>query len=140
MQEYDIIDTIGDSVFGDDWKQSQILLEVNDIVVTGDNQLAALIGYTENQSASSSTANQARSYGVVLLDLGGRSGAINLVRFIELTYTPVRPLHFLQRFLLTFQPFDSTPSHPRILLPVGSPVAYVQFSSAMVLVSFSPST
>lgn len=91
-------------MFGDDWKQSQILLEVNDIVVTGDNQLAALIGYIENQSASSSTANQARSYGVVLLDLGGRSGAINLVRFIELTYTPVRLLLLLLHCSLTDLP------------------------------------
>jgi hypothetical protein len=65
---------------------------VNDIAFTDDNQLAALIGYTENQSASSSTANQARSYGVALLDLGGRSGSISVGRFIDLAYSPVRCL------------------------------------------------
>lgn len=76
-------------MFGDQWKQSQILLEVNDVAFTGDDQLAALVAYTENQSASSSTANQVRSYGVALLDLGGRSGGISVGRFIDLAYSPV---------------------------------------------------
>lgn len=89
VQEYDIIDIIGEGVFGDQWKQSQVMLEIKDIGFTGDSQLAAVVGYTENQSASSSTANQARSYGVALLDLSSRSGAITVTRFIDIAYTPV---------------------------------------------------
>ena len=88
-------------MFGDEWKQSQILLEVNDITFTGENQLAAVIGYTEHQSASSSTANQTRSYGVALLDLGGRSGAISVARFFDLDYTPVSYTILMARTRLT---------------------------------------
>lgn len=90
MQEYDIVDIIGEGVFGDEWRQSQVQLEVSDIIFSGENQLAALVGYTENQSASSTAARKERSYGVALLDLGGRSGSITISRFIDVAYKPVR--------------------------------------------------
>lgn len=89
MQEYDIVDIIGEGVFGDEWRQSQVLLEVNDIAFVGETQLAALVGYTESQSASSSAGSKARSYGIAFLDLGGRSGAMTIARFVNLNHTPV---------------------------------------------------
>ena len=93
MQEYDIVDIVGESVFGDEWRQSNVQLEISDVIFSGDNQLVALVGYTETQAASSSSATRARAYGLALLDLGGRSGSITVSRFIDVAYKPVRTSH-----------------------------------------------
>lgn len=90
VQEYDLLDIIGEGVFGEDWKRSQVLIEVNDIAFSGENQLAALVGYSESQAASSSSPNSAKSYGVALLDTAGRSGNITVLRFIDMINVPVR--------------------------------------------------
>lgn len=98
VQEYDLVDIIGEGVFGDEWKQSQVLLEVSDIVFSGENQLAALVGYSESQAASSSASNSGKQFGVALLDLSGRSNSVTVSRFIDMTYVPVC---FIPRHLLS---------------------------------------
>jgi hypothetical protein len=89
-QEYDIVDIIGDGVFGDEWKQSQVLLEINDIATLDENQLVALVGYTDSQSASSSAGRQERSYGIATIDVTGKNLAVS--RFIDMAYSSVSPL------------------------------------------------
>jgi hypothetical protein len=86
-QEYDIFDIIGEGVFGDEWKQSQILLEINDIATLDENQLVALVGYTDSQSASSSAGRQHRSYGVAVMDVTGKT--LGVTKFIDLAYSSV---------------------------------------------------
>jgi hypothetical protein len=86
-QEFDIVDLIGEGVFGDEWKQAQVLLEINDIVTLDGSQLVALVGYTDSQSASTSSDRAARSYGLAILETSAKSLVVS--RFIDIAYTPV---------------------------------------------------
>jgi hypothetical protein len=77
---------IGEGVFGDEWKAQKVLLEINDIAPL-DDSLVALVGWTENKSASTSSDRQGRSYGLALLETSGKTLVVS--RFIDLAYTPV---------------------------------------------------
>ena len=64
-QEYDIVDLIGEGVFGDEWKQQKVKLEINDIAQL-DDTLVALVGWVGDESASTSDREQ-RTYGLAVL-------------------------------------------------------------------------
>ena len=83
--EYDIVDLIGEGVFGDEWKQQKVKLEINDIAKL-DDSLVALVGWVGDESASTSDREQ-RTYGLAVLENSGKT--IIVSRFIDLAYTPV---------------------------------------------------
>jgi hypothetical protein len=88
-QEYDIVDLIGEGVFGDEWKQQKVKLEINDIAKL-DDSLVALVGWVGDESASTSDREQ-RTYGLAVLENSGKT--LSVSRFIDIIYTPVR-YHF----------------------------------------------
>jgi hypothetical protein len=85
-QEYDIVDLIGEGVFGDEWKQQKVKLEINDIAQL-DDSLVALVGWVGNESASTSSDREQRTYGLAVLESSGKT--LGVSRFIDLAYTPV---------------------------------------------------
>jgi len=84
-QEYDIVDLIGEGVFGDEWKQQKVKLEINDIAQL-DDSLVALVGWVGDESASTSNREQ-RTYGLAVLENSDKT--LSVSRFIDLAYTPV---------------------------------------------------
>jgi hypothetical protein len=132
-QEYDIVDLIGEGVFGDEWKQQKVKLEINDIAQL-DGSLVALVGWVGDESASTSDREQ-RTYGLAVLENSGKT--LGVSRFIDLAYTPVRfQFSECNRCEADGQ---TTRSHPRLLLPAGNPMAYIRFSDTLAMLSLSPS-
>lgn len=89
-QEYDVVDLIGEGVFGDEWKQQKVKLEINDIAQL-DDSLVALVGYIGNEGASTSSNGEQRAYGLAVLETSGKTLVVS--RFIDLAYTPVSSLY-----------------------------------------------
>jgi hypothetical protein len=72
-------------VFGDEWKQQKVKLEINDISQL-DGSLVALIGWVGDESASTSDREQ-RTYGLAVLENSGKT--LSVSRFVDISYIPV---------------------------------------------------
>ena len=125
---------IGEGVFGDEWKQQKVKLEINDIVQL-DDSLVALVGWVGDESGSTSDREQ-RTYGLAVLENSGKT--LSVSRFIDLSYIPVS-YHTPTHYHWSEADYKTTRSHPRLLLPAGSPMAYIRFSDTLVMLSLSPS-
>jgi len=125
---------IGEGVFGDEWKQQKVKLEINDIAQL-DDSLVVLVGWVGDESASTSDREQ-RTYGLAVLENSGKT--LSVSRFIDLSYIPVS-YHTPTNCHWSEADYKTTRSHPRLLLPAGNPMAYIRFSDTLVMLSLSPS-
>ena len=125
---------IGEGVFGDEWKQQKVKLEINDIAQL-DDSLVALVGWVGDESASTSDREQ-RTYGLAMLENTGKT--LSVSRFIDLSYIPVS-YHTPTNYHWSEADYKTTRSHPRLLLPADNPMAYIRFSDTLVMLSLSPS-
>lgn len=122
--DFDLHEAIGSSLFEDTWSSGRVSIDLLDLAVVGATQLGVLIAYTEDEAGSSSSQNSATpSYAIVVLEIESKTGNLRVSRYLAVTYKP-----------------DADPRAldiGRLYIPLGSPMAFVRFATAVVAVSLS---
>nr|XP_019048984.1 hypothetical protein I302_02764 [Kwoniella bestiolae CBS 10118]OCF27914.1 hypothetical protein I302_02764 [Kwoniella bestiolae CBS 10118] len=119
-QEYDLYETVGNWCF-DSWSSGNVSLELNDIISFGEDELAVLISYVEQQSGTSEYPRLHNSHAIVMFSMHPRSQSLTISRVIDVSYLA----HSDPRML----------DVPRLLIPAGSSMAFIRFAEVILLVS-----
>ncbi|KAK8861724.1 hypothetical protein IAR55_002547 [Kwoniella newhampshirensis] len=125
MQEYDLHDAIGSSLF-DQWASGTILLDLNDIVTSGQDELAVLISYIEQEPGTSGFPSLHYSHAIVMFAFHPKAQTMMIARTVYISYLA----HSDPRNL----------DIPRLLVPPGSSMAFVRFAEVVLLVSLDDDT
>ncbi|WWC58351.1 uncharacterized protein I303_100891 [Kwoniella dejecticola CBS 10117] len=120
VQEYDLHEAVGSWCF-DSWSIGNVSLELNDIVCTGQGELAVLISYVEQQSGTSEYPRLHNSHAIVLFSTQSRTQSLVISRVVDTSYLA----HSDPRML----------DVPRLLVPPGSSMAFIRFAEVVLMVS-----
>ncbi|WWC86014.1 uncharacterized protein L201_000885 [Kwoniella dendrophila CBS 6074] len=120
IQEYDLHETVGNWCF-DNWSSGAVSLEMNDIVSFGQDELAVLISYVEQETSTSGYPRLHNSHAIITFSIHPRSQSLMIARVVEVSYLA----HSDPRTL----------DVPRLLVPKGSSMAFIRFAEAVLMVS-----
>ncbi|WVF65992.1 hypothetical protein IAT40_000730 [Kwoniella sp. CBS 6097] len=120
VQEFDLHETVGNWLF-DNWSSGDISLELNDIVSFGQDELAVLVSFVEQQSSTSGYPRLHNSHAIVTFAIHPRSQALIISKVINVSYLA----HSDPRML----------DVPRLLVPPGSTMAFIRFAETILVVS-----
>ncbi|WWC66609.1 uncharacterized protein I206_100512 [Kwoniella pini CBS 10737] len=120
IQEYDLHEAIGSWCF-DSWSSGNVSLDLNDLVAFGQDELAVLISYVEQQSGTSEYPRIHNSHAIVLFSIHPRSQSLVISRVVDTSYLA----HSDPRML----------DVPRLLVPPGSSMAFIRFAEVVLMVS-----
>ncbi|EIW66527.1 hypothetical protein TREMEDRAFT_74725 [Tremella mesenterica DSM 1558] len=123
LQEYDLHDAVGQTLYGNQWSPHRVHLELNDLLAFSQEELAVLVSYSDHQSGSGSKRIH-NSHAIVLFSIHPKSNALTVDRIVEVSYLA----HPDPRML----------DVPRLSIPSGSPIAFIRFADVIVMVSMLP--
>ncbi|WRT63927.1 uncharacterized protein IL334_000854 [Kwoniella shivajii] len=124
IQEFDLHETAGSWLF-DNWSNGNVSLELNDVVSCGQDELAVLISYVEQQSGTSGYPRLHNSHAIVIFAIHPRSQTLMVSRVVDVSYLA----HSDPRML----------DVPRLLVPLGSSMAFIRFAEVVLMVSLDES-
>ncbi|WWD16353.1 hypothetical protein CI109_100779 [Kwoniella shandongensis] len=120
VQEYDLHEAVGSSLF-EQWSSGTVSLELNDIVTLGQDELAVLVSYIEQEPGTSGYPRLHNSHAIVVFSFHPKSQTLMVARTVYVSYLA----HSDPRNL----------DVPRLLVPPGSSMAFIRFAEVILLIS-----